>query len=71
MKGFDHLLRADIRGMEPYTPIVPFEVLSARLSRAPDPPSGSSFDTASKRTRRIRADETRAKQGIRTFDPSR
>ncbi len=36
MKGFDHLLRADIRGMEPYTPIVPFEVLSARLSRAPE-----------------------------------
>ena len=29
------LLRADLRRMEPYTPIVPFEVLSARLGRAP------------------------------------
>lgn len=30
------LLRADLRRMEPYTPIVPFEVLSARLGRDPD-----------------------------------
>lgn len=29
----DRLLRAAIRNMEPYTPIVPFEVLSARLGR--------------------------------------
>lgn len=29
------LLRPDIATMEPYTPIVPFEVLSARLGRAP------------------------------------
>lgn len=31
----DKLLRPDIREMEPYTPIVPFEVLSARLGRDP------------------------------------
>ena len=30
-----HLLRPDIAAMEPYTPILPFEVLSARLGRAP------------------------------------
>lgn len=29
-------VRPDIAGMEPYTPIVPFEVLSARLGRAPE-----------------------------------
>ena len=29
----DRLLRDDLRQMEPYTPIVPFEVLSARLGR--------------------------------------
>lgn len=29
----DRVLRPDIRDMEPYTPIVPFEVLSARLGR--------------------------------------
>ena len=29
----DRLLRDDLRRMEPYTPIVPFEVLSARLGR--------------------------------------
>lgn len=32
----DRLVRPDIRDMEPYTPIVPFEVLSARLGRRPD-----------------------------------
>lgn len=30
----ERLLRADLRGLEAYTPIVPFEVLSARLGRA-------------------------------------
>jgi histidinol-phosphate aminotransferase len=30
-----HLIRPDIASMEPYAPIVPFEVLSARLGRAP------------------------------------
>jgi histidinol-phosphate aminotransferase len=30
------LLRPDIRDMEPYTPIVPFDVLSARLGRPPE-----------------------------------
>ncbi|MFO7661869.1 MAG: histidinol-phosphate transaminase [Chloroflexota bacterium] len=30
------LLRPDIRSMEPYTPIVPFEVLSVRLGRTPE-----------------------------------
>lgn len=30
------LLRTDILGMEPYTPIVPFDVLSARLGRPPE-----------------------------------
>jgi histidinol-phosphate aminotransferase len=32
----EKLLRPDIRTMEPYTPIVPFEVLSARLGRVPE-----------------------------------
>ena len=32
----ERLLRADLRRMEPYTPIVPFEVLSARLGRPPE-----------------------------------
>ena len=32
----ERLLRADIRRMEPYTPIVPFDVLSTRLGRAPE-----------------------------------
>jgi histidinol-phosphate aminotransferase len=32
----EKLLRPDIRSMEPYTPIVPFEVLSARLGRSPE-----------------------------------
>jgi len=36
MSGYERLLRADIRSIDPYTPIVPFEVLSARLGRAPD-----------------------------------
>lgn len=31
-----NFLRPDIREMEPYTPIVPFEVLSARLGRDPE-----------------------------------
>ncbi len=30
------LIRADIATMEPYTPIFPFDVLAARLGRAPD-----------------------------------
>lgn len=32
----ERLLRMEILGMEPYTPIVPFEVLSARLGRRPE-----------------------------------
>jgi histidinol-phosphate aminotransferase len=32
----ERLLRPDLRQMEPYTPIVPFEVLSARLGRPPE-----------------------------------
>lgn len=32
----DRLLRSDIREMEPYSPIVPFEILSRRLGRSPD-----------------------------------
>ena len=38
MRSFDaaEFVRADVAAMEPYTPIVPFEVLSARLGRAPD-----------------------------------
>ena len=37
MSNFDPagFVRPDIAAMEPYTPIVPFEVLSARLGRAP------------------------------------
>jgi histidinol-phosphate aminotransferase len=37
MRSFDaaEFVRADVAAMEPYTPIVPFEVLSARLGRAP------------------------------------
>lgn len=31
----NHSIRPDIAAMEPYTPIVPFEVLSARLGREP------------------------------------
>lgn len=31
----DKFIRSDIAAMEPYTPIVPFEVLSARLGRKP------------------------------------
>jgi histidinol-phosphate aminotransferase len=31
-----NLIRPDIAEMEPYTPIVPFEVLSARLGREPE-----------------------------------
>lgn len=31
-----HWIRPDIANMEPYTPIVPFEVLSARLGRQPE-----------------------------------
>lgn len=31
----DRFVRADIRAMEPYAPIVPFEVLSSRLGRDP------------------------------------
>lgn len=33
---FTRLLRADIAGMEAYTPILPFEVLSAQLGRSPE-----------------------------------
>ena len=35
MKSFagDHLVRQDIAAMEPYSPILPFEVLSASLGR--------------------------------------
>ena len=32
----EHLIRSDIATMEPYTPIFPFEVVAARLGRAPD-----------------------------------
>ena len=31
-----HLIRPDVAAMEPYAPILPFEVLSARLGLAPD-----------------------------------
>lgn len=34
--SFDHFVRPDIVAMEPYTPIVPFEVLSRRLGRDPE-----------------------------------
>jgi len=33
--NLSHLIRPDIASMEPYTPILPFEVLSARLGRDP------------------------------------
>ncbi len=36
MTDWEQLLRSDIRSMEPYTPIVPFEVLSRRLGRRPE-----------------------------------
>lgn len=36
MNWEDRLLRSDVRTMDSYTPIVPFEVLSARLGRAPE-----------------------------------
>ncbi|MCA9972886.1 MAG: hypothetical protein KC425_21865, partial [Anaerolineales bacterium] len=32
----NQFVRPDIAAMEPYTPIVPFEVLSARLGRPPE-----------------------------------
>ena len=32
----EKLVRPDIRDMEPYTPILPFEVLSEQLGRSPD-----------------------------------
>jgi histidinol-phosphate aminotransferase len=35
MMNIESLIRPEIITMEPYTPIVPFEVLSARLGRAP------------------------------------
>ena len=34
--NFQNLIRADIKEMEPYIPIVPFEVLSGRLGRTPE-----------------------------------
>ncbi len=34
--GFDNLIRPEIAAMKPYTPIVPFEVLSKKLNRTPD-----------------------------------
>ncbi len=34
--SFEELIRPDARAMEPYTPIVPFEVLSKRLGRRPE-----------------------------------
>lgn len=33
---WDSLIRSDIAAMEPYTPILPFEVLSKKLGRTPD-----------------------------------
>ncbi len=33
---FSSLIRPDVRAMEPYTPILPFEVLSRRLGRRPE-----------------------------------
>ena len=33
---YEELIRPDIRGMEPYAPILPFEVLSQRLGRKPE-----------------------------------
>ena len=32
----DSFVRPDIASMEPYTPIVPFDILSARLGRPPE-----------------------------------
>lgn len=34
--GYEHLLRPDVAGLEEYTPIVPFEVLSEQLGRRPE-----------------------------------
>jgi len=34
--NFEEFIRPDIAAMKPYTPILPFEVLSQRLKRAPD-----------------------------------
>ena len=34
--NFESLIRPDIAAMKPYTPILPFEVLSQRLKRAPE-----------------------------------
>ena len=34
--GFEHLLRPDVAGLEEYTPILPFEVLSEQLGRRPE-----------------------------------
>jgi histidinol-phosphate aminotransferase len=34
--NFESFIRPDIAAMKPYTPILPFEVLSQKLSRAPD-----------------------------------
>ena len=36
MLNFESLIRPDIAAMKPYTPILPFEVLSQRLNRAPE-----------------------------------
>jgi hypothetical protein len=35
-RSFESFIRPDIAAMKPYTPILPFEVLSQRLNRAPD-----------------------------------
>jgi histidinol-phosphate aminotransferase len=34
--SYEELIRPDVREMEPYTPILPFEVLSKRLGRRPE-----------------------------------
>ena len=34
--SFEHLLRPDVAGLEEYTPILPFEVLSEQLGRRPE-----------------------------------
>ena len=36
MLNFESFIRPDIAAMKPYTPILPFEVLSQRLNRAPE-----------------------------------
>ncbi|MEZ4518415.1 MAG: hypothetical protein R3C44_16875 [Chloroflexota bacterium] len=36
MNWEERLVRPDVRTMDPYTPIAPFEVLSARLGRKPE-----------------------------------